>query len=127
MFVWYVHKRIKMFIDFLKPDSTRDYSPRLKTFHPSVNSRFKRLLDAGGSIIGLLFLAIIFLPVAFVIKLDTPGSVFYCQERVGLGGNRFTMYKFRTMINGADGLKALVTNEAQGLIFKIEKTPELRK
>lgn len=116
-----------MFLDLLKPNFASNHSPKFKMLHPSVNSRFKRLLDVGGSIIGLLFLAIIFIPVAFAIKLDTPGSIFYCQERVGLAGNRFTMYKFRTMIDGANELKGLVTNEAQGLIFKNRKDPRVTK
>lgn len=86
--------------------------------HPSVNSTFKRCLDIMGSLVGLLFLAIVFVPVAIAIKLDSPGPIFYTQERYGLGGRPFTLRKFRSMVADADRLKTLVTNEASGIIFK---------
>jgi lipopolysaccharide/colanic/teichoic acid biosynthesis glycosyltransferase len=71
-----------------------------------------------GSLVGLLFLAIVFVPVAIAIKLDSPGPIFYTQERYGLGGRPFTLRKFRSMVADADRLKTLVTNEASGIIFK---------
>lgn len=62
----------------------------------------KRLLDLMVSVTLLVLLAPLFAIVAFVIKLDSPGPVIFKQERVGLGGKTFTMYKFRTMVHGND-------------------------
>jgi lipopolysaccharide/colanic/teichoic acid biosynthesis glycosyltransferase len=93
--------------------------------HPSVNSRFKRLLDIVGALVGLGVLGLIFLPIAIAIKLDTPGAIFYKQVRFGYRGRPFTMLKFRSMVHNADSIKRLVTNQAQGLIFKNEDDPRI--
>ncbi len=95
--------------------------------HPSVNSIFKRLLDIVGSLIGLLILAIVFVPVAIAIKLDSPGPIFYSQERYGLQGRTFRIRKFRSMVVNAEQLKALVTNEVSGLLFKNKKDPRVTR
>jgi lipopolysaccharide/colanic/teichoic acid biosynthesis glycosyltransferase len=88
------------------------------TPHPSVQSKFKRLLDILGSLVGLLILAILFVPIAIAIKIDSPGPIFFAQERYGLQGKPFRLYKFRSMVSDAEQLKSLVDNEANGLIFK---------
>ncbi|MDM9382118.1 sugar transferase [Chlorogloeopsis sp. ULAP01] len=86
--------------------------------HPSVNSKFKRYLDIVGSLIGLIVLAILFIPIAIAIKIDSPGPIFFTQERYGLQGRPFRIRKFRSMVTDAERLKSLVSNEANGLIFK---------
>ncbi len=86
--------------------------------HPSVNSKFKRCLDIVGSLVGLLILAIVFVPIAIAIKIDSPGPIFFTQERYGLEGRPFRLRKFRSMVSHAEQLKSLVKNEANGLIFK---------
>jgi lipopolysaccharide/colanic/teichoic acid biosynthesis glycosyltransferase len=88
------------------------------TAHPSVNSRFKRFLDIVGSIVGLLILSILFVPIAIAITIDSPGPIFFTQERYGLYGHSFRIRKFRSMVSNAEKLKFLVQNEADGLIFK---------
>jgi lipopolysaccharide/colanic/teichoic acid biosynthesis glycosyltransferase len=88
------------------------------TSHPSVQSKFKRLLDILGSLVGLLILAILFVPIAIAIKIDSPGPILFAQERYGLQGRPFRLYKFRSMVSDAEQLKSLVNNEANGLIFK---------
>jgi len=88
------------------------------TPHPSVNSKFKRFLDIMGSLVGLLILSILFVPVAIAIKIDSPGPIFFTQERYGLNGRPFRLRKFRSMVSDAEKLKSLVQNEANGLIFK---------
>jgi len=88
------------------------------TPHPSVKSKFKRCLDIVGSLVGLLILAILFVPIAIAIKVDNPGSILFTQERYGLQGRPFRIRKFRSMVNNAEQLKSLVSNEANGLIFK---------
>ena len=64
----------------------------------------KRLVDIMGSCFGLVFLSPLFLFAAIKIKLDDGGPVFYKGRRVGRGGKLFEMYKFRTMVIGADKL-----------------------
>lgn len=95
--------------------------------HPSTKSISKRLIDIIGSLVGLLILALIFFPIAIAIKLDSPGPIFYSQRRYGLYGKSFRIYKFRTMVQNADALKALINNEAKGLIFKNENDPRITR
>ncbi|NJO77674.1 MAG: sugar transferase [Cyanobacteria bacterium RM1_2_2] len=95
--------------------------------HPSTVSVSKRLLDVVGALVGLLALSILFVPIAILIKLDSPGSVFYKQERFGLQGKPFTIIKFRSMVQDADRMKAVVPNEAKGLIFKNKQDPRVTR
>ncbi|MBD2260435.1 sugar transferase [Pseudanabaena sp. FACHB-2040] len=95
--------------------------------HPSTTCLIKRSIDVFGALVGLIVLAIIFLPIAIAIKLDNPGPVFYSQERYGLRGKPFKIWKFRSMVQNADQLKASVTNEAQGLIFKNASDPRITR
>lgn len=88
------------------------------TPHPSVTSRFKRFLDILGSMVGLVILVIVFLPIAIAIKIDSPGPIFFAQERYGLYGNTFRLRKFRSMVSDAEQLKSKVKNEANGHFFK---------
>uniref|UniRef100_A0A832M471 Sugar transferase n=1 Tax=Oscillatoriales cyanobacterium SpSt-402 TaxID=2282168 RepID=A0A832M471_9CYAN len=95
--------------------------------HPSVFSLFKRFIDILGSLIGLAALTVIFVPIAIAIKLDSPGPVFYSQQRYGLLGKPFRIYKFRSMVVNADQLKSQVENEAKGLIFKNSNDPRITR
>lgn len=63
---------------------------------------FKRLMDIVGSLLGLIFLSPLMLLVAVAIKLESPGPVFFVQERMGLDGKRFSMLKFRSMHKDAE-------------------------
>jgi lipopolysaccharide/colanic/teichoic acid biosynthesis glycosyltransferase len=63
---------------------------------------WKRCLDIAGSLLGLLFFSPVFLFAMFLIKLVSPGPVFFRQERVGYGKRPFMMLKFRTMECKAD-------------------------
>ena len=58
---------------------------------------WKRLVDSFGALLLLIFLSPLFILVAFLIKIVSPGPVFYRQERIGYQGRRFTFWKFRTM------------------------------
>jgi lipopolysaccharide/colanic/teichoic acid biosynthesis glycosyltransferase len=95
--------------------------------HPSASSVFKRLLDIVGGLVGLLILAILFIPIAVAIKLDSPGPILYSQKRYGLLGQPFRIYKFRSMVQNADDLKSQVKNEAKGLIFKNQDDPRITR
>ncbi|MBD2167717.1 sugar transferase [Calothrix membranacea FACHB-236] len=106
------------------PSHSIGHSDNLKAWelqfipHPSLKSKFKRCLDILGSLVGLLILAIVFVPIAIAIKLDSPGPIFFAQKRYGLRGKPFIIRKFRSMVTNAEHLKSLVKNEAKGLIFK---------
>jgi exopolysaccharide biosynthesis polyprenyl glycosylphosphotransferase len=89
----------------------------------------KRLIDICGSVVLLLALAPIFGLVPLLIKLDSPGPVFFRQERVGLNKRRFRLLKFRTMTEGADQQQQMLEelNEATGPVFKIKDDPRITR
>jgi len=62
----------------------------------------KRSLDLFGSLLGLLLVSPILVVVAVAVKLESRGPVFFRQERLGLGGRPFTLYKFRSMFSSAE-------------------------
>ncbi|MBD2464600.1 sugar transferase [Oscillatoria sp. FACHB-1407] len=95
--------------------------------HPSAYCLIKRLTDVVGSIVGLLILAIVFIPIAIAIKLDSPGPIFFKQERCGLQGQRIVIRKFRSMVVDAERLKKMVKNEAKGLFFKNKQDPRVTR
>ncbi|MEM1291996.1 MAG: sugar transferase, partial [Cyanobacteria bacterium P01_H01_bin.162] len=91
--------------------------------HPSASCIIKRSIDILGSLIGLLVLALITIPVAIAIKLESSGPIFYSQERYGLHGATFRIWKFRSMVENADELKIgpLLSNLiaiATGMVIK---------
>lgn len=98
-----------------------------KVAHPSTYCRYKRLLDIIGSVMGLAILAVVFLPVAIAIKLDSPGTIFYSQTRYGLYGKPFKIWKFRSMIENAEALKSQIPNQAKGFIFKNKNDPRITR
>jgi exopolysaccharide biosynthesis polyprenyl glycosylphosphotransferase len=87
----------------------------------------KRVIDVWGSLVLLIALAPIFAMVAIAIKLDSHGPVLFRQERVGLNKRRFKLFKFRTMVEGADVQQPLLErlNEAAGPVFKIRHDPRI--
>lgn len=72
--------------------------------HAGFTWAVKRGLDIIGSIVGLTLLAPLMALIACLIKLDSPGPVFFVQERAGEGGRPFRMYKFRSMVVGAEAM-----------------------
>ncbi len=64
--------------------------------------RLRRLLDIWASIAGLAVLSPLFVLIGLWIKLDAPGPIFYRAQRVGKDGAPFRLYKFRSMVAGAD-------------------------
>jgi exopolysaccharide biosynthesis polyprenyl glycosylphosphotransferase len=89
----------------------------------------KLSLDFLGSIVGLLVLWPLFLIMTVLIKLDSPGPVFYRAERVGRNGKSFAMLKFRSMIVGAQNLRSplIVHNEGSGPLFKMRNDPRVTR
>ncbi len=91
---------------------------------------FKRAFDIVFSLIGLIALAPLFLIVAIIILIDSPGaSPFYIQERVGKNGKKFKLYKFRSMIANAENMldSLLDKNEMNGPVFKIKHDPRITR
>jgi lipopolysaccharide/colanic/teichoic acid biosynthesis glycosyltransferase len=79
--------------------------------------------------IGLVLLAPVVLLIAAAVALDSPGSVFFGQERVGLDRRRFRMWKFRTMVQDAEVQVAALEarNEVVGAAFKIKDDPRVTR
>ena len=71
----------------------------------------KRLFDLAGAVVALLLLAPLLLVVALWVKLDSPGPVFFRQQRVGRHGVPFWIHKFRTMRVDAAGLQLTVGHD----------------
>jgi exopolysaccharide biosynthesis polyprenyl glycosylphosphotransferase len=84
-----------------------------------------RLIDVSISLLGLIIGSPLYLLIALAVKFSSPGSIIYKQERVGLDGKHFFMFKFRSMYSDADQRLAqlLSLNEAQGPIFKMKSDP----
>ncbi|WP_245981977.1 sugar transferase [Mycetocola tolaasinivorans] len=89
----------------------------------------KRALDILGSGFGLILLSPLFLVLAFLIKRDSAGPVFFRQKRVGLNGKDFYMVKFRSMVVDAeDRLDALQkSSEGNGVLFKMKSDPRITR
>jgi exopolysaccharide biosynthesis polyprenyl glycosylphosphotransferase len=108
------------------PDAAMTVSSHRSEGWPSV---IKRGLDIVASAAALLILAPLFLIAAILIRWDSPGSIFFAQERIGLNKRRFRMYKFRTMISDAESKQAALEhlNEADGPVFKIKNDPRITR
>ncbi|GFE71181.1 sugar transferase [Chroococcus sp. FPU101] len=90
--------------------------------------RLKRLVDFIGSFIGITLLSPLFIMIALIIKLSSKGPIFFRQERTGLQGKTFYMWKFRTMVNNASQLQSQLEahNESQdGIMFKMKNDPRI--
>jgi len=87
----------------------------------------KRLGDIGASALGMALTAPLLPFIGFAIKISSRGPVLYSQERCGLNGRRFTLYKFRTMYEGADRRLDEVAhlNEVEGPAFKARHDPRV--
>ncbi len=100
------------------------YSP-----HVSVDSKIKRAIDVAGAVVGLAITTALFIPLAIAVQLDNPGPVLYSQVRCGVRGRTFRIWKFRSMVQNADGLKQALQdqNQASGHIFKIKDDPRITR
>ena len=90
----------------------------------------KRFLDVAGALAGLVALSPVFLATAIAIRLEDRGPLFFNQERVGLRGRRFRIYKFRSMVVDAERRKAelLSRNESKaGVLFKMRRDPRITR
>jgi exopolysaccharide biosynthesis polyprenyl glycosylphosphotransferase len=90
----------------------------------------KRALDIFGAVVGLAITAIISIFVIPAIKIDSPGPVFFKQDRIGLKGRVFKLYKFRSMSLDAEIKKQELLSQNQvkgGLMFKIKVDPRITR
>lgn len=87
----------------------------------------KRAIDLILGTLGLLLAAPLMIVIAVAIKVTSPGPIIFNQERFGLNKRRFAMFKFRTMVSGAEALQAELEerNEAIGPVFKIRDDPRV--
>ena len=89
----------------------------------------KNITDIYVSAVALLLLSPLFLLITLFIKLESRGSVFFIQERIGLRGRKFKLFKFRTMVQNAESVKKFLEeqNEADGPVFKIKHDPRVTR
>lgn len=88
----------------------------------------KRIMDICAGIVGCFLTAVIFIFVAPIIYINSPGPIFYSQERIGRNGKPFKMYKFRSMYLDADERKAELMKENKikdGRMFKMDFDPRI--
>ncbi len=89
----------------------------------------KRLMDIVGSTVLLLLCAPLLLVLALLVRLSSRGPIFYRWRVVGKDGRPFVGYKFRSMVNNADELKAQLegANEMTGPVFKLTDDPRVTR
>lgn len=87
----------------------------------------KRIIDMAVSVIVLVVLSPLLALAALLIKLTSPGPIIFAQDRVGMNQRRFRLYKFRSMVAGADELKQELAhlNELDGPAFKMVNDPRI--
>lgn len=107
---------------------------RILLNHKKIESRkgyhfIKRILDLSLSTVGLIVLSPLMAIIAYEIKKEDGGPVFYKQVRIGKNGRHFEMYKFRSMVPNADQLlkKLRDQNEVDGAMFKMKHDPRITK
>jgi exopolysaccharide biosynthesis polyprenyl glycosylphosphotransferase len=87
----------------------------------------KHAIDVFGAFTFLLAWSWAFLLIALMIKITSPGPIFFRQRRSGLNGKPFTMLKFRSMVTNAEQRKAeiAILNEMEGPVFKVTNDPRI--
>ena len=103
--------------DYMQSDEVRPYYDLLRK--KRVALFMKRLFDVVLALFLLVLLAIPMIVIAVMIAIDSPGGVFYRQERVTTYGKHFRIFKFRTMVSNADKVGAHVTTNNDSRITKI--------
>src|SRR5690606_14098833 len=101
---------------------------RIPTYEGGVHL-LKRALDVVVSVLALVPIALVTPAIALCIVADSPGPVFFFQERVGRDGRTFRMVKFRTMRTDAEQQLAALReqNEGAGLLFKLKDDPRVTR
>lgn len=110
-------KKWEQLPDALRLAEVRPYYERLRKRQGSLI--LKRCFDIVLSLIMLVLLSPVFLVLAIAIKIDSPGPVFYRQERVTQYGKHFRIFKFRSMVTNADKIGSQVTVSGDCRITKV--------
>ncbi len=118
--------KFKMFIDGILDIPLISFSYRERKFY---SLWVKRLIDILVSSVLLVMLSPVFLIISYIIRKESPGTAIFRQVRSGLNGRKFVVYKFRTMIDGAEALRSQLQelNEVSGPIFKMKHDPRITK
>lgn len=95
-------------------------------YHPSVTSPIKRFIDVAGALVGLGLTLTVLPWVALAIYLEDGGPVLFRQNRVGLHGWQFPIWKFRTMVPDADRLKLSVVSDS-ALFFNAKEDSRITR
>ena len=103
--------------EFMKNEEVKGYYHILQK--KKVSLILKRIFDIIMSIIMILFLSPVLIGVSIWIKLDSKGPVFYRQVRITQYGREFRIFKFRTMVTGADKIGTLVTTKNDSRITRV--------
>ncbi len=87
----------------------------------------KQMIDMVGALVALVVFSPIMICCAIIIRLSSPGPIFFCQQRSGLNGRPFTMYKFRSMVTDAEQRRQELEdlNEMDGPVFKVSEDPRI--
>lgn len=103
--------------EFMKNEEVKKYYNILQKKKASL--MLKRIFDIIVSIFMIILLSPVLIAVSIWIKLDSKGSVFYRQERITQYGRAFRIFKFRTMVTGADKIGTLVTTKNDSRITRV--------
>lgn len=103
--------------EFMKTEEVKPYYEVLNKRRGSLV--LKRMVDLVGGVVLLVLLAIPMAIISVLIKLDSPGPVFYRQERITTYGKHFRIHKFRTMVSNADKIGTAVTVGNDSRITKV--------
>ena len=115
-----------MYLEYWFDDGAAGTMVTLPRVHgESVSVRLKRAIDVVGALWLLLWLSPIFLITSVLIKLTSPGPVFFWQERLGLHQHPFRMLKFRTMIPTAHLQEESLQQARQEVFFKVQNDPRV--
>ncbi len=105
--------------------------PLIELTAPTLKGRqvfVKRVIDLIAAGVGLVVLSPLLALVAAAVKLHSPGPVFFTQQRVGQGGRRFRIIKFRTMVDGAEQRRDELLSRSlysDGRLFKVRDDPRI--
>jgi exopolysaccharide biosynthesis polyprenyl glycosylphosphotransferase len=109
----------------------RHGEPLMRLTTPALKGQqlfLKRIVDVVGAVVGIVVTLPITIVLAVAVRMTSPGPVFFRQERVGFGGRRFRILKFRTMTDGADAVKQSLEHLNQSgdpRLFKIPNDPRI--
>lgn len=128
--------RTRVHLNFLKATSSSVHLEHLNEFplltfstgpQDEIQLLAKRIADIVLAVVLLVLLAPLMLVIALLVRFTSAGPVLYRQTRCGLGGRRFTLLKFRSMVRNAEQLRGQVEhlNEADGPVFKIADDPRV--